>query len=68
MKSHVLRSTGKVLKLVFVCSVLLYIAVFHVNNQLAVSENQYFDLRSAALISIGFAVSFRAMLCCRKKV
>ncbi|MDF2908261.1 MAG: hypothetical protein K0R34_3582 [Herbinix sp.] len=68
MNRHVLNQTGRALKIVFICSVLLYIALFLMKNPLSDTIGQGYELRSAVLISIGFAVSFRAMLCCRKKV
>jgi uncharacterized membrane protein len=68
MKRHLLHKTGRVLKFMFICTVVLFIALFLVKTPLAYTKNQYYDIRSAVLISIGFATSFRAMLCCRKKV
>lgn len=68
MKKYLLLKAGKVLKLVFICSVLFYIALFLFKNPLPDTKNQYYDIRTAILISVGFAGSFRAMLCCRKKV
>jgi uncharacterized membrane protein len=63
-----LHKTGRVLKFVFICTVVLFIALFLVKNPIAYTKNQYYDIRSAVLISLGFAASFRTMLCCRKKV
>ncbi len=68
MKRQLFQQTGKIIKLVFIGSVLLFIALFLMKTPLSDTKNQYFDLRSAVLISIGFAASFRTMLCCRKKV
>jgi Kef-type K+ transport system membrane component KefB len=68
MKRHLLHKLWRVLKLVFICTVVLFIALFLVKSPLAYTKNQDYDIRTAILISIGFATSFRTMLCCRKKV
>lgn len=68
MRRNLLPRIGKVVKLVFICSVLLFIAIFLVKSPLPDTKNQYYDIRTAILISVGFAASFRTMLCCRKKV
>jgi hypothetical protein len=68
MRRNLLHRIGKVLKLVFICSVLLFITIFLAKNPLPDTKNQYYDIRTAILISVGFAASFRTMLCCRKKV
>ena len=68
MKRYLLYKTGKVLKLVFICVVLLLIVLILIKNPLTETKNQCLDIRTAILISIGFAASFRTMLCCRKKV
>ncbi len=68
MNRYLLHKVGKVLKSLFIVSVLLYIAMFLFINPIPTGKNQYFDIRTAILISLGFAGSFRAMLCCRKKV
>ncbi len=67
MKRYLLYKTGKILKLIIICSVILYITLFLIKTPLTAARNQY-DIRAAILISVGFAASFRAMLCCRKKV
>lgn len=68
MTRYLLHKAGKVLKITFICTVSLFIALFLVKNPPTDTNNQYFDIRTAILISIGFAASFRTMLCCRKKV
>ncbi len=68
MRRNLLHKTGKVLKLVFICTGLLCIAIFLIKTPLTDTKNQCFDIRTAILISFGFAASFRTMLCCRKKV
>ena len=68
MSIQVLRLAGKALKLLLVCSVLLYMLIMLTITPFSDMKSQSYDLPSAMLISVGFAASFRAMLCCRKKV
>ncbi len=68
MRSYFLYKTGKILKSVFIYGVLLLMVIFLIKNPLTETKNQCLDIRTAILISIGFAASFRTMLCCRKKV
>ena len=59
---------GKGIKLLFTCSVLLYILLLLYENPASDTGGSCFNLPCALFISAGFAISFRMMLCCRKKV
>ena len=67
MKKHKLYPAIQLLKQIFVVSVIIYILGALIQSPQSM-DHQYFDLRSAVIISLGFATSFRAMLWCRKKV
>ena len=58
----------RILKQVIVCSVIFYIVAVLIQDPQNMGQQQYFDLRSSVIISLGFATSFRAMMWCRKKV
>ena len=64
----IVKKIGKTTKLLFISVVLIYIFLLLLGNPISNVRNSGFDLKSALLISAGFAGSFRAMMCCRKKV
>ena len=68
MKKHKPYPTIRLLKQIFVGSVIAYIVAALIQSPQNMDHQQYFDLRSAVIISLGFATSFRAMMWCRKKV
>lgn len=59
---------GRGIKLLFISSVLMLILLLLYKNPASETVDSCFDLNCALLISLGFAISFRMMLCCRKKV
>ncbi len=65
------RLVGKItrgIKLLFISSVLIFIILLSSKNLISEASGSNFDLNCALIISLGFAISFRVMLCCRKKV
>jgi hypothetical protein len=60
--------TCELLRLASILSMLLFIVLLLIKYPPSGAKLGYFDIRSAILISLGFAGGFRAMLWCRKKV
>lgn len=68
MIRHQLLQGWRFIKLAIIFSVLVYIALFIMQKPYAVTENQSFDFYSSVLISLGYAISFRMVIYCRRKV
>jgi hypothetical protein len=68
MRKDLVKELGRVIKLLFILIILAFISFVFIENPISWNGKGAFDLESSILISAGFAGSFRAMLCCRKKV
>ncbi|MDF2484315.1 MAG: hypothetical protein K0R46_483 [Herbinix sp.] len=68
MREDIIQELGKAFRFILIIIVLSFVSISVLKNPVLWTQNQGYDLKSAIIISVGFAGSFRAMLCCRKKV